>query len=119
MTLPSSIGEPLGLAMITLGIANIFMWHLGGIYTNGALIGTGVAILAFGPSQAEKNGYRFQPIHKKPASAKKPGRRNACRAMLQEKPIRSGQQLQPRRRRSPNAPSPSSAKLPGAGTTKT
>jgi hypothetical protein len=59
MTLPSSIGEPLGLAMITLGIANIFMWHLGGIYTNGALIGTGVAILAFGPSQAQKKGYRF------------------------------------------------------------
>jgi hypothetical protein len=59
MTLPRSICYPLGLAMIVLGAANVFLWHLGGIYTNGALIGAGVAILAFGPSQAERNGYRF------------------------------------------------------------
>jgi len=59
MTLPRYIRYPLALAMIALGASNVFLWHLGGIYTNGALIGAGVALLAFGPSQAEKNGYRF------------------------------------------------------------
>ena len=59
MTLPRYIRYPLGLGMIALGAANVFMWQLGGIYTNGALIGTGVAMLVLGPSQAEKNGYRF------------------------------------------------------------
>ena len=58
MALPRYIRYPLALPMIALGAANVFLWQFGGLYTNGALIG-GEVVLAFAPSQAEKNGYHF------------------------------------------------------------
>lgn len=59
MTLPRCIRYPLGLLLMVGGVLAFLYVPFGGVYMKGGTIAAGFCLLAFGPSDAEKRGYRF------------------------------------------------------------